>query len=116
VVTNSVTVLHGLTGVFLDPPYLRGAMDYAVGGVGTNLAAEVQTWCAANGGNPMLRIVICGHAGEHDALLAHGWGTRKWAARTGYARTDEAVANSASETIWCSPHCEPEIKIQNSLF
>jgi site-specific DNA-adenine methylase len=116
VVTNSVTVLHGLTGVFLDPPYFKGAMNYAVGGVGTNLAAEVQTWCAANGDNPMLRIVICGHAGEHDALLAHGWSERKWAARTGYARTDEAVANSASETIWCSPHCEPETKIQNSLF
>jgi hypothetical protein len=116
VVTDSVTVLHGLTGVFFDPPYFRGAMDYAVGGVGTNLAADVGAWCAANGDNPMLRIVICGHAGEHDALLAHGWGARKWAARAGYARTDEAVANSASETIWCSPHCEPETKIQNSLF
>jgi hypothetical protein len=116
VVTHPVTVLHGLTGVFFDPPYFRGAMDYAVGGVGTNLAADVGAWCAANGGNPMLRIVICGHEGEHDALLAHGWSVRKWAARTGYARTEEALANSASETIWCSPHCEPETKIQNSLF
>ena len=116
VVTHPVTVLHGLTGVFFDPPYFRGAMDYAVGGVGTNLAADVGAWCAANGGNPMLRIVICGHEGEHDALLAHGWSARKWAARKGYATTDEAVANSASETIWCSPHCEPETKIQNSLF
>jgi hypothetical protein len=116
VVADSVTVRHGLTGVFFDPPYFRGAMDYAVGGVGTNLAADVGAWCAANGDNPMLRIVICGHAGEHDALLAHGWDARKWAARTGYARTEEAVANSAGETIWCSPHCEPETKIQNSLF
>jgi hypothetical protein len=116
VVADSVTLRHGLTGVFLDPPYFKGAMDYAAGGVGTNLAAEVQTWCAANGDNPMLRIVICGHAGEHDALLAHGWGARKWAARRGYALTEEAVANSASETIWCSPHCRPETKIQNSLF
>jgi hypothetical protein len=116
VVTDSVTVRHGLTGVFFDPPYFRGAMDYAVGGVGTNLATDVGAWCAANGVNPMLRIVICGHAGEHDALLSHGWGARKWAARKGYAITEEAVANSASETIWCSPHCEPETKIQNSLF
>jgi hypothetical protein len=116
VVADSVTVRHGLTGVFFDPPYFRGAMDYAVGGVGTNLAADVSAWCAANGGNPMLRIVICGHEGEHDALLAHGWSARKWTARKGYALTDEAVANSASETIWCSPHCEPETKIQNSLF
>jgi hypothetical protein len=116
VVADSVTVRLGLTGVFFDPPYFRGAMDYAAGGVGTNLAADVGAWCAANGGNPLLRIVICGHAGEHDALLAHGWDARKWAARTGYARTEEAVANSAGETIWCSPHCEPETKIQNSLF
>jgi hypothetical protein len=116
VVTDPVTVRHGLTGVFFDPPYFRGNMDYAVGGVGTNLAANVGAWCAANGNNPLLRIVICGHEGEHDALLAHGWSARKWAARTGYARTEEALANSASETIWCSPHCEPETKIQNSLF
>ena len=34
-----------------------------------------------------------------------GWTARKWTARKGYASTDEAVANSASETIWCSPHC-----------
>lgn len=105
VVKDSVTVRHGLTGVFLDPPYFKGMMDYAAGGVGTNLATEVQAWCAANGDNPKLRIVICGHAREHDALLNKGWTERKWAARKGYATTDEAVANSASETIWCSPHC-----------
>jgi hypothetical protein len=34
VLTDSVTVRHGLTGVFLDPPYTKGAMDYAAGGVG----------------------------------------------------------------------------------
>jgi site-specific DNA-adenine methylase len=116
VVKDSVTVRHGLTGVFLDPPYFKGAMDYAAGGVGTNLPAEVQAWCAANGNNPKLRIVICGHAGEHDALLAKGWTERKWAARKGYATTDEAVANTASETIWCSPHCVAETQAQDSLF
>ncbi len=110
VVKDSVTVRHGLTGVFLDPPYSKGAMDYAAGGVGTNLPLEVQAWCVANGDNPKLRIVICGHAGEHDALLLKGWTQRKWDARKGYAITDEAVANSASETIWCSPNCIPEVK------
>jgi hypothetical protein len=116
VVKDSVTVRHGLTGVFLDPPYFKGAMDYSAGGVGTNLPAEVGAWCAANGDNPKLRIVICGHAGEHDTLLAHGWTERKWAARKGYATTDEAVANSASETIWCSPNCVAETRVQDSLF
>ena len=108
VVKDSVTIRHGLTGIFLDPPYFKGAIDYAVGGVGTNLPLEVQNWCAAHGDNPKLRIVICGHAGEHDALLGKGWTERKWDARKGYATTEEAVANSASETIWCSPYCVDE--------
>lgn len=105
VVKGSVTTRHGLTAIFLDPPYTKGAMDYAAGGVGTDLPLQVQSWCAANGDNPKLRIVLCGHAGEHDALLAHGWFTTEWTARKGYAVTDEAVENSASETLWCSPNC-----------
>ena len=113
VVKDSVTTRHGLTGLFLDPPYTLGAMDYAAGGVGGDLAREVQAWCAANGNNPLLRIVLCGHAGEHDALIEEGWHTRTWTARKGYALTDVAVANSASETIWCSPHCVPELGAAN---
>ena len=113
VVKDSVTTRHGLTGVFLDPPYTKGLMDYAVGGVGTDLPMQVQAWCAANGGDPLLRIVLCGHAGEHDALLAHGWHTRTWTARKGYAVTSEAVENSKSETLWCSPHCVPQKPLGN---
>lgn len=116
VVKESVTTRHGVTAIFLDPPYTIGNMDYAVGGVGGDLAMEVQRWCLENGENKMMRIVICGHAGEHDALLAHGWTTRKWKARKGYAMTDDAKANSASETLWCSPHCIPEMNVQGGLF
>jgi site-specific DNA-adenine methylase len=114
VLTDSVTVRHGLTGVFLDPPYTKGAMDYAAGGVGGELADKVRAWCTRNGHDKRLRIVLCGHAGEHDSLLQDGWHTRAWTARKGYASTDEAVENSASETLWCSPHCVPER--QESLF
>jgi len=116
VVKDSVTTRHGLTGVFLDPPYTKGAMDYAAGGVGTDLPMQVQAWALANGGDPLLRIVLCGHAGEHDALLAHGWKTRTWLARKGYALTDEAVQNSKDETLWCSSHCVPEQIAQGSLI
>ena len=116
VVKESVTVRHGLTAVFLDPPYTKGEMDYSAGGVGGELARDVQAWCLANGGNPKLRIVLCGHAGEHDALLQHGWHTRAWTARKGYAMTDEAIENTASETIWCSPHCVPETAAMGDLF
>lgn len=113
---DSVTVRHGLTAVFLDPPYTKGDMDYSAGGVGTDLPLEVQAWCAGNGDNPQLRIVLCGHAGEHDALLAHGWHTRTWKAGSGYAKSAEANANRLSETIWCSPHCVPERGAVQGLF
>jgi len=116
VVQDSVTTRHGLTALFLDPPYSKGEMDYSAGGVGGDLAKEVRDWCAKNGANPLLRIVLCGHAGEHDALLDAGWSVRTWTARKGYAVTDEAVNNSASETLWCSPHCMPQIAAQPCLF
>jgi DNA adenine methylase len=116
VVKDSVTTRHGLTGLFLDPPYTKGEMDYSAGGVGGELATQVREWCAKNGNDKALRIVLCGHAGEHDALLAHGWQTRQWTARKGYAVTDEAVENSASETLWCSPHCVPEVPAIADLF
>jgi site-specific DNA-adenine methylase len=115
VLAESVTTRHGTTGVFLDPPYTNGAMDYAAGGVGGELAGKVRAWCAENGHNPKLRIVLCGHAGEHDALLQAGWHVRTWTARKGYARTDRALANTASETLWCSPHCVPERMVQGVI-
>ena len=116
VLTPSVTTRHGLTSVFLDPPYTKGAMDYGAGGMGLGIADDVRAWCLKNGADPMLRIVLCGHAGEHDELLAAGWSVREWTARKGYAVTEEAVENSASETLWCSPHCVPERQKQEALF
>lgn len=116
VLSESVTIRHGLTGVFLDPPYTMGAMDYAAGGVGGGVADAVRAWCAENGDNPMLRIVVCGHAGEHDSLIANGWSARQWRARKGYALTTEARENSASETVWCSPHCLAASNTQGGLF
>ena len=112
VLTDIVTVQHGTTAVFLDPPYTKGAMDYAAGGVGGALASEVRMWCRDNGDNKKLRIVLCGHAGEHDDLLAHGWSIRKWKARKGYAATTEAKENRTSETLWVSPACvgAPEVE------
>ena len=91
-------------------------MDYGAGGMGQGIAESVRDWCIKNGDEEKLRIVLCGHAGEHDEVLAHGWTRRQWTARKGYATTDEAVENSASETVWCSPHCVPESIEQPDLF
>jgi site-specific DNA-adenine methylase len=116
VVKDSVTTRHGLTALFLDPPYTKGAMDYGNGGMGLGIADDVREWCAANGDNQQLRIVLCGHAGEHDALLQCGWHTRTWKARKGYALSEEARDNCAGETLWCSPHCIPAHTSDGPLF
>ena len=92
------------TAIFLDPPYTVGNMDYAVGGTGGAVSTDVRKWCKENGDNPELRIVLCGYADEHDELLQHGWWKKTWTARLGYGKSEEARANTASETIWCSPH------------
>ena len=113
---DSVTTRHGLTGIFLDPPYDKGEMDYGAGGMGLGISAQVREWCAANGDNKQLRIVICGHAGEHDDLLKLGWKLHTWTARKGYALTDEAKENSSSETVWASPHCLSATNTQDALF
>ena len=103
VLSSSVTTRHGLTAVFLDPPYAKGAMDYAAGGVGTDLSARVMAWCTEHGDDPAFRIALCGHADEHSLP---GWTSVGWSQK-GYAKTDAAKANARSETIWFSPHCIP---------
>jgi len=45
-----------------------------------------------------------------------GWKLHKWTARKGYALTDEAKENSASETVWASPHCLHKQNEQGGLF
>ncbi len=102
-VTDSVTDRHGLTGIFLDPPYTVGNMEYGAGGMGEGIADAVREWCVANGGRDGLRIVLCGHAGEHDALLSHGWTDHRWTARKGYATGDNL--KHKGETVWASPAC-----------
>jgi len=107
VLGESVTVKHGETGIFLDPPYTKGAMDYAFASTGGVVAADVRDWCAANGDVPKLKIAICGHAGEHDSLLSLGWTKETWKAGGGYARGADALRNG--ETIWFNRACIPPV-------
>jgi len=100
-------------GVFLDPPYsddVRRGMRYAVdcGGI----AAEVRAWCAANGSNPRLRVVLAGEAGEHEDLQAHGWRVVPWKRKGGYSGGEDRH----DERLWLSPHCVEQPARQPSLF
>ena len=110
VLSDAVTWRHGTTAVFLDPPYSDEAER--TGGLyahddGT-VAHDVREWCIANGDNPLLRIALCGYAGEgHDVLVSHGWTAHGWKAQGGYGSQGDGAgrANAARETVWFSPHC-----------
>lgn len=92
-------------GVYLDPPYLDGKMDYAAGGAGTSLSADVREWALEHGTDKRLRIVLSGYAGEHDALEAKGWRVEAWKTKGGYGAGGEDNANQKRERLWLSPAC-----------
>jgi hypothetical protein len=104
VVTGAATRAGGYPcGILLDPPYPEGAMSYAAGSEGSDVWHEVRRWAEENGGDPDLRIVLCGYEGL-DAPA--GWKTAFWSgAGRGYASTEAALNNVDRETLWLSPAC-----------
>lgn len=92
-------------GVYLDPPYSEGKQQYAVGGTGTSVSADVREWCAEHGSNPRVRIVLSGYAGEHDGLAARGWSVVEWKTKGGYGSAATGNKNQKRERLWLSPHC-----------
>jgi DNA adenine methylase len=112
VTTESVTFRHGLTGIFLDPPYgdeVEQTRVYATDS-GT-VSDDVRTWCVENGNNRLLRIALCGYEGEgHDLLLDHGWTVHAWRSAGGYGggRDGAGDENRHRERIYFSPHCVAE--------
>lgn len=108
------TACHGgskrgtLTGVLLDPPYAEGNAAYS--GPTAGVAAAVAQWARKHGDDPMMRVVLCGHEGEHE--MPPTWRCVAWSAKRGYA-TDGG--NRERERLWLSPHCLDATK-QRSLF
>ena len=107
VLTPSVTVRHGVTGVFLDPPYGDERRDknlYSHDSL--DMAQDVRRYCLENGDNPLLRIALCGYDGEHNELEEKGWSVYEWRAGGGYAnQSTKRGENRHRERIWFSPHC-----------
>ena len=111
---DSVTWRHGLTGVFLDPPYLEGNVQYAAGGAGTTLSADVRAWAIEAGKRPDMRVILAGLDGEHD--MPATWRTVPWKARGGYgSQGDGENVNRHRERLWLSPACLDATK-QRGLF
>lgn len=111
VVTDACTTKHGVSGVFLDPPYTEGDMQYSAGGCGGDVADSVREWCISSGENRKLRIALCGYDGEHT--MPETWECVSWKARKGYQSKDSALADRRRERIWFSPHC---VNPQEELF
>jgi site-specific DNA-adenine methylase len=111
----SVTFKHGITGVFLDPPYAdtAGRQDDLYASDSSAVAHDVRRWAIENGDNRELRIALCGYDGEHE--MPDSWECVAWKSRGGYGSQGEGTGreNAARERIWFSPHC---IRPQLGLF
>jgi DNA adenine methylase len=102
----SVTFKHGLTGVFMDPPYAdtaeRDPNLYRKDSL--TCAHDVRDWAVANGDNPLMRIALCGYEGEHE--MPDTWSIYEWSAGEGFGgQADVRTENGKRERIWFSPAC-----------
>ncbi len=106
----SVTINHGTTGVFLDPPYADTAKRRK------NLyrkdselvAHDVRKWAIEQGADPLMRICLAGYAHEHE--MPNDWKVFAWNAGEGYGvQADVRSGNGKCERLWFSPAClDPE--------
>ena len=113
VMGECVTTRHGLTGVFLDPPYQDGKHSFEYSG-GGGVFEDVWNWAVANGDNPLMRIAICGYDDGRQAPPA--WTCHAWKAAGGYGSQGHGRGreNCKRERIWFSPSCLPPV--QSDLF
>lgn len=101
----SVTTKHGLTAVFLDPPY--NLNEHAVNyGESDCVFADVCKWATDNGGSPLYRIAVCGYAGTWEP--PQSWAEFRWKTTGGYGSQSDGRGrdNAKREMIWFSPHCQ----------
>ena len=106
----SVTWKHGVTAVFLDPPYSAeaGRTNKLYSTESGTVAHDCREWAIANGDNPLMRIALCGYRGEgHEVLEDYGWHAHAWKAAGGYGSqgNGRGRANATREVVWFSPHC-----------
>ena len=117
----SVTYKHGMTGVFLDPPYATEANradDLYIEDC-QQIAHDVRRWCLEDVHDkqtgykgpryqhPNMRIALCGYEAEHALHMPNDWEMVAWNAGKGYAnqRLNGDNNNGKLERIWFSPNC-----------
>ena len=114
---ESVTIKHGMTGVFLDPPYGSDASRtenlYATDCM--DVAAKCRDWAIDAAKSKYLRIAFAGYAGEHE--FPPSWEAVSWKASGGYGSQGERRGrdNCEREMLWFSPACLSPV-LAPSLF
>jgi len=103
VTSPAVTTHHGLTGMFLDPPYLDQCS--ATYQHNDDCRAAVREYAVANG--EVMRIALCCYEGEQD--MPNDWSLHRWKARGGYGSRGDGRGreNAKREQVWFSPACIP---------
>lgn len=95
----SVTYGHGMTGVFLDPPYDTAERDSNLYRKDSETVAhDVHEWAVANGENRLLRIALCGYEGEHN--MPGNWSVYEWSARPGYGGRNGETSKDGQHAIY----------------
>lgn len=104
------TTQHGLTGVYLDPPYDDAWKTYAHV---DPLCVEILGWCIENGRDPQFRIILSGYEGTYiDELLNYGWTSYAWKSNGGRVTSGgQSDKNRDRERLLISPHC---IQVQDA--
>lgn len=98
---RSVTTIHGLTGMVLDPPYVMDKRDKLYTYDSDTIASEVREWAIENGNDTLMRIVYCGY--EDGYRWPDDWQVIEWKTSGGYQSHNKE--NRALERLWLSPHC-----------
>ena len=107
VCSPTVTTKHGLTAMFLDPPYGKDVdrRDNLYANDSLFVAGDVARWAIEHGDDPLMRIALCGYEGEHN--MPDSWECIAWKANGGYAsQGSKGNVNATRERVWFSPHCE----------
>jgi hypothetical protein len=101
----SVTFKHGLTAVFLDPPYADAERAHVYADDSYSVAHDVRDWAIANGDNRLLRICLAGYEGGRE--MPDDWECVKWRPRGGYAgqNKDKDNQNRERERLWFNKSC-----------
>ena len=101
VTSPTVTTHNGLTGMFLDPPYIDGC-DNVYEEHGNDVREAVREYAIQHGQE--MRIALCCYEGEHD--MPDDWDCYAWKANGGYSRNDgRGLENRHRERIYFSPAC-----------